>query len=567
MKMLLSLVRPTTGRIHIMGHPMRRSTRRALLGRIGSLIEAPPAYAHLTGGENMRLVRRLLDLDTDQVDRAVRTVRLQEHLDKRVGEYSLGMMPRLDLPDLLMEVAARTGFPSAFTHYSGAGSALEGFEASVCALLVAEACNIGLTPVVKSGVPALTLGRLQQVDHAYLRSETLREANARLIQAQARIGVTASWGGGLIASADGMRFVVPPQNLHARANPTYFGLRKRGATWLNVINDQVGGLGGLVVPGTVRDSLYILDAPHARDGGPKPEMVITDTASYPDIVFGLFAICGYQFSPRIADLGDTRLWRTKTRASYGPLDAMSRQFEWEAFIADDYISAPVFCDTAWDDIVNVHFGGDNRGFSRWANGHTNRFRMSARADFNLPNFTGSPPTFAGWNDPSALPIRSVGPTTLYEEQADGSMRLVDAEAAPLHEIQVDAPFVNRTTAEFYMVADSTNPLCAVLGIFEAPAINVSLTVILHADGSYNYAGARDGAPNHSAIIATHRIQTFPSPTLTQFFNSMQNPHITCVHKHTNVGFSSLAFPPIPVSFYSSDHSDPSAAGDCSTVNP
>jgi TnpA family transposase len=91
-----------------------------------------------------------------------------------------------------------------------------------------------------------------------------------------------------------------------------------------VVNDQVMDLGGLVVPGTVRDSLYILDALHARDGGPKPEMVITDTASYSDIVFGLFAIRGYQFSPRIADLADTRLWRTNTRASYGPLDQMSR---------------------------------------------------------------------------------------------------------------------------------------------------------------------------------------------------------------------------------------------------
>lgn len=225
------------------------------------------------------------------------------------------MVPRLDLPDLLMEVAARTGFPSAFTHYSGAGSALEGFEASVCALLVAEARNIGLTPVVKPGVPALTLSRLQQVDHAYLRAETLRAANAHLIDAQATINITSVWGGGLIASADGMRFVIPSQNLHARANPKYFGLRKRGATWLNVVNDQVMGLGGLVVPGTVRDSLYILDALHARDGGPKPEVVITDTASYSDIVFGLLAICGYQFSPRIADLGDTRLWRTNTSAS------------------------------------------------------------------------------------------------------------------------------------------------------------------------------------------------------------------------------------------------------------
>ncbi|WP_218136228.1 Tn3 family transposase [Nonomuraea jiangxiensis] len=43
-----------------------------------------------------------------------------------------------------------------------------------------------------------------------------------------------------------------------------------------------------------------------------------------DLVFGLFAICGYQFSPRIADLADMRLWRTNTAATYGPLEHMSR---------------------------------------------------------------------------------------------------------------------------------------------------------------------------------------------------------------------------------------------------
>jgi ABC-2 type transport system ATP-binding protein len=76
---------------------MVRSTRRGLLGGIGSLIEAPPSYAHLTGGENMRLVQRLLRLDDGQVDRAVRTVRLHGQLDKRVRDYSLGMKQRLGI--------------------------------------------------------------------------------------------------------------------------------------------------------------------------------------------------------------------------------------------------------------------------------------------------------------------------------------------------------------------------------------------------------------------------------------------------------------------------------------
>ncbi|WP_078625105.1 Tn3 family transposase [Streptomyces californicus] len=127
-----------------------------------------------------------------------------------------------------------------------------------------------------------------------------------------------------VASADGVRFTVPVQSLHAGYSPKYFGLRHKGATWLNVVNDQVMGLGGVVVPGTLRDSLFILDALHHRDGGPKPETVITDTASYSDIVFGLFAICGYQFSPRIADIGDARLWRTHASADYGPLQDASR---------------------------------------------------------------------------------------------------------------------------------------------------------------------------------------------------------------------------------------------------
>ena len=45
--------------VEIMGKPMDRSTRREHLGRIGSLIESPPGYGHLTGRENMRIIQRL----------------------------------------------------------------------------------------------------------------------------------------------------------------------------------------------------------------------------------------------------------------------------------------------------------------------------------------------------------------------------------------------------------------------------------------------------------------------------------------------------------------------------
>lgn len=78
----------------------------------------------------------------------------------------------------------------------------------------------------------------------------------------------------------------------------------------------------------MRDSLHVLDVILNRDGGPAPEIIATDTASYSDIVFGLFRPLGYQFSPRLADLPDQRLWRLALpgapAADYGPLNAVAR---------------------------------------------------------------------------------------------------------------------------------------------------------------------------------------------------------------------------------------------------
>ena len=147
------------------------------------------------------------------------------------------------------------------------------------ALLVSEACNIGMTPVTNPGHEALTRARLVHVDQYYLRADTIAAANAALIVAQSEVPIVAYWGDGLLASVDGLRFVVPVRTINSAPSPKYFGF-KRGITWLNAVNDQVAGIGQMVVPGTPRDSLHILDALLNLDGGVKPEMVATDTGSY-----------------------------------------------------------------------------------------------------------------------------------------------------------------------------------------------------------------------------------------------------------------------------------------------
>jgi GNAT superfamily N-acetyltransferase len=72
-----------------------------------------------------------------------------------------------------------------------------------------------------------------------------------------RIALARIWGGGEVASADGMRFVVPVRTIHAGTNPKYYGIG-RGVTWYNMISDQFTGLNGIPVPGTLRDSLVLL---------------------------------------------------------------------------------------------------------------------------------------------------------------------------------------------------------------------------------------------------------------------------------------------------------------------
>ncbi len=237
------------------------------------------------------------------------------------------MLPRVDLPELLLEVHERSGFAEEFTHVgeggAGGGARVQDLHKSVCAVLVAEACNVGLEALARPGDPALTRSRLSWVAHNYFRAETLTAANARLVDAQAEIPLTNAWGGGELASVDGLRFIVPVRTISAGPNPKYFG-RGRGITYLNYMSDTSTGFHGMVVPGTLRDSLFLLDGLLENKTGLDPKEITSDTAGYSDIIFGLFTLLGYQFSPRLADAGEARFWRIDKNADYGPLNGLAR---------------------------------------------------------------------------------------------------------------------------------------------------------------------------------------------------------------------------------------------------
>jgi TnpA family transposase len=256
-------------------------------------------------------------------------------------EQVADLLPRVDLPDVLLEIQARTGFADEFSHVSEHGARVEALPTSLCAVLLAEACNLGLEPLVRADVSALTRGRLAWVDQNYVRAETLARANARLVDAQTSIDLAHRWGGGEVASVDGLRFVVPVRTINAGPNPKYFGAG-RGVTYLNFASDQFSGFHGIVVPGTLRDSLFLLEGLLEQQTSLGPTELISDTAGYSDTVFGLFWVLGYQFSPRLADLGELRFWRIDPAATYGPLDGLARHH-----VKTDLVARH------WDDLLRL----------------------------------------------------------------------------------------------------------------------------------------------------------------------------------------------------------------------
>jgi len=100
-RMLLGLLRPTSGTLTIFGHTLA-THRSDILRRTGSLVENPSVYPHLTAQENLDIPRRLLGAATNDIDRVLAIVGLAYARHKLVRQFSLGMRQRLGLAAALL---------------------------------------------------------------------------------------------------------------------------------------------------------------------------------------------------------------------------------------------------------------------------------------------------------------------------------------------------------------------------------------------------------------------------------------------------------------------------------
>jgi len=100
-RMLLGLMKPSSGTIKIFQKDVTKD-RINILAKVGSLVENPSYYPHLTAYENLEALRKILGVPKSRIDEVLAIVRLKDAANKKVKGFSLGMKQRLGIAASLL---------------------------------------------------------------------------------------------------------------------------------------------------------------------------------------------------------------------------------------------------------------------------------------------------------------------------------------------------------------------------------------------------------------------------------------------------------------------------------
>lgn len=100
-RMLLGLIKPSTGSIKVFGQPLEKE-RLSILRKVGSLVEYPSNYGHLTAVQNLEAIRHIIGAPKSRIDEVLAIVGLSKEAKRPVKGYSLGMKQRLGIASALL---------------------------------------------------------------------------------------------------------------------------------------------------------------------------------------------------------------------------------------------------------------------------------------------------------------------------------------------------------------------------------------------------------------------------------------------------------------------------------
>lgn len=228
------------------------------------------------------------------------------------------MLPRVRITDLLAEVASWTLFPDCFTHLRTGAAAID--NRVLMAGLLADGLNLGLTRMAEACSVA-TLGQLAWTSDWHIREETYALALQRLVNQQQREPFAAVFGSGGASSSDGQFFHAGGFGHDASRFNAHYG-QKPGFKVYTHVSDRYAPFYTKLIASTASEALHVLDALLYHRSDVSVLRHHTDGGGDSDHVFALCTLLGFQFSPRIPDLKNRRLYSFGKPSAYPTLEPL-----------------------------------------------------------------------------------------------------------------------------------------------------------------------------------------------------------------------------------------------------
>lgn len=232
-------------------------------------------------------------------------------------------LPRVRIEDLLQDVDEWCGFTGAFQPLGGYQPRGGDLHRSLLATMIAHGTNLGLAAMSQS-VDTLTADALQDTSRWFLRDATIKAANIILVDYHHGLKLSSIWGDGSRSSSDGQRFAVERDSLLGSIYPRYFGYYDRALQLYTHTSDQNSVYGTQAISCTPREAGYVLGGILDNDTALAIREHTSDTHGFTEHLFGLCALLGITFMPRLKDLPDQVLSRIDRGADYGALQPLLR---------------------------------------------------------------------------------------------------------------------------------------------------------------------------------------------------------------------------------------------------
>jgi TnpA family transposase len=227
-------------------------------------------------------------------------------------------MPAVRIEKLLAEAAQLSGCLNGFTPFYAPEQKTKFPIKPLLAAILAHATNIGLFGMGASAV-GISIDALTNASHVYLRQETIKEANRRLINHSLTYPVSGEMTDSAYSTSDAQRYAIEKKFYLSSYYPRYYGYYEQALSiYTHVAKGSV--FGTQIISTGEREATYVLTGLLENDTLLNPEFHSTDTHGFTEHIFALCYLLGFNFHPRLKDLGEQNLYKIDKTMSYGDLD-------------------------------------------------------------------------------------------------------------------------------------------------------------------------------------------------------------------------------------------------------